>query len=216
MLMRCLRRRFVDDVELSRKQDLTVVRVDGCLRHRCLSVDRIDCFVHLGIWTPCLPSVRGARCWMVATRCRSPVARQAVDPSGQSSAGRRRCAPWHAPSRLGPARRRRPGLSTHLLDAREPRSVQRQPRPVSDGTGRSMGQREQERVRVRVQKHRVADAMRSYLVLKKAGSPNPVASVHSPSAPAGTATHTFPLATPPLYRSPTSLNELGMTPQLSS
>src|SRR5262249_35228024 len=44
----------------------------------------------------------------------------------------------------------------------------------------------------------------------------PVDGVHSPPASAGTATHVFPLATPPLYKSPTSLRASGMTPKRSS
>jgi hypothetical protein len=50
-------------------------------------------------------------------RCGSRAARRAVDPRGQSSAARRRRAPWHAPSRRDPARRRRPRLSAHLWNA---------------------------------------------------------------------------------------------------
>jgi hypothetical protein len=56
-----------------------------------------------------------------------------------------------------------------------------------------------------------------YLATKKTGLPaNPVDTVRSPLAPAGTATHVFPLAVPPLYKSPTSLKGSGMTPQRSS
>jgi len=53
-----------------------------------------------------------------------------------------------------------------------------------------------------------------YFAAKKTGlPPKPVDTVHSPFAPAGIATHLFPLATPPLYKSPTSLTGSGMTPQ---
>ena len=54
------------------------------------------------------------------------------------------------------------------------------------------------------------------LLSGKTGSPKLVETVHSPSAPAGTATQTFPWAEPPLYSAPTSLDGSGMTPQLSS
>jgi hypothetical protein len=56
-----------------------------------------------------------------------------------------------------------------------------------------------------------------YFAAKNTGLPtNPVETVQGPSAPAGTATHVLPLATPSLYRSPMSLSGLGMTPQRSS
>lgn len=61
------------------------------------------------------------------------------------------------------------------------------------------------------------DVRDCYLAVKKKGLPKkPVDIVHSPSAPAGTATHMLPSATPPVYNSPTSSIELGMTPQYPS
>ena len=53
----------------------------------------------------------------------------------------------------------------------------------------------------------------THFVVKKTGSPIPEVTAHNPSAPSGTDTHAFPLATPPLYSSPTSANGSGITPQ---
>lgn len=51
---------------------------------------------------------------------------------------------------------------------------------------------------------------------KKTGSPmNAVCHVHDKSAPSGTATQTFPSATPPADSSPASVNGFGMTPHES-